>query len=78
MKLDGGDDWIETYGGRSAEFCCNLKVLKLYRNCDKWTVFPFVTVGNEKSQPGTFPNVEALEYQKLAENFHSHQDLSRT
>lgn len=60
-KLDGGDDWIETYGGRSAEFCCNLKVLKLYRNCDKWTVFPFVTVGNEKSQPGgTFPNVEAL------------------
>uniref|UniRef100_A0A7N2L621 Disease resistance protein At4g27190-like leucine-rich repeats domain-containing protein n=1 Tax=Quercus lobata TaxID=97700 RepID=A0A7N2L621_QUELO len=32
----------ETCGGPSAEFCCNLKYLRLYGNGDKWSMFPNV------------------------------------
>ena len=32
----------ETCGGPSAEFCCNLKKLRLYGNGDKSTMFPNV------------------------------------
>ena len=42
LILDEGDARNETCGGPSVEFCCNLKLLRLYGNGDKWSMFPNV------------------------------------
>ena len=42
LVLHEGDAMNETCGGPSAEFCCNLKKLRLYGNGDKSTMFPNV------------------------------------
>ncbi|KAF3964983.1 hypothetical protein CMV_010787 [Castanea mollissima] len=40
LELDGGDAMNETCGRPSAEFCCNLKCMRLYGNGGKSTMFP--------------------------------------